>query len=524
VKRFAVVALAVAALALFMPTTLPAAAPRDTIVIGTTDKVATLDTANSYDYWTWQVFWNTAEALVGFKPGTTQLVPSLATDWTVSADGMMYTFRLRRGVTFTDGASFNAQAVKFSIDRALKLKGPEGAVGLIENIKSVDVVDRYTVRFTLKQPDATTLSRLSEALPIADIVSPKTTPANRIAKGFREYAGTGPYRLVQYVPGQRMVYEAYPRYWGPKPKSRRVITTFYADSAALAAAVESGQVDVGYRSFGPEDIKRIQQTGRLQVARSAEFPSVRYIVFNATAKPFDNVKIRRAISYAVNRDRIVSDVFGGINQPLYSMVPPGMWSHIDTFPKRDLTKAKSLLAEAGYSEANKLAVTLWFTPSHYGTTESDAAAVIKDSIEETGLTTVEVKSSEWGDYVKAMGGGQFGMFLLGWYPDFVDPDNFLAPWLTENPESLGSYLNKATSAVDKQYYNEFQKLFSDAKKTANQNQRSVFYKQGQQKLADSAILVPLWQNLAQSYVIAQKNVKGITLDATTVWRAYLLSK
>ncbi len=523
-KRFAVVALAVFLLALYMPTTLPAAAPRDTIVLGTTDKITTLDPANSYDYWTWLVFQNTAQALVGFKPGTTDVVPQLAESWTTSSDGKVYTFKLRRGVTFTDGAPFNAAAVKFSFDRAFKLKGPEGALGLIENITSVDVVDQNTVRITLKNADSTTLSRLSESIGISVITSPKSTPANAFAKGFNQFAGTGPYRLSQYTPGQRTVFEAYPEYWGTQPKSRRVITVFYADSAALAAAVESGQVDAGYRSFSPDDIKRLEMGGKFQVMRSAQFPSVRYIVFNVTAAPFDNVKIRRAISFAVNRDRIVGDVFGGLNQPLYSMVPPGMWSHVDAFPKRDLDKAKSLLSEAGYSGGNKLALTLWYTPSHYGTTESDAAAVLKSSIEETGMVNVDVKSSEWGDYTKAMSAGQFGMFLLGWFPDFVDPDNFLAPWLTESPEGLGTFLNKSNRSVDKQFYADFQKVLGDAKRTADPNRRAVFYKQAQQKLADGAILVPLWQNLAQSYVIAQKNVKGITLDATTIFRTYLLYK
>ncbi|MGQ0570640.1 MAG: ABC transporter substrate-binding protein, partial [Armatimonadota bacterium] len=429
-RRITVVALVVLALALFLPMGIPAATPRDTIILGTTDKITTLDPANSYDYWTWQVFWNTTEALVAFKPGTTEIVPSLATSWTVSGSGTVYTLKLRRGVTFTDGAPFNARAVKFSFDRAFKLKGPEGALGLIENIKSVDAVDANTVRITLKAADATTLSRISESIGISEIVSPKTTPANAFAKGFNQFAGTGPYRLVQYTPGQRTVYETYAGYWGPKPKSRRVITIFYADSAALAAAVESGQVDLGYRTFSPEDIKRLSKNDKLQVAKSAQFPSVRYLVFNVTAKPFDNAKVRRAISFAVNRDRIVSDVFGGLNQPLYSMVPPGMWSHIDAFPKRDLAKAKTLLTEQGYSESNKLALTLWFSPTHYGNTEADAAAVLKSSLEETGMIAVEVKSSEWGDYTKAFAAGQFGLFLLGWFPDFVDPDNFLAPWLT----------------------------------------------------------------------------------------------
>jgi peptide/nickel transport system substrate-binding protein len=517
-----VLAIVLGALALALPSALPAATPGDTIVLGTTDKITELDPANSYDYWTWHVYQNTMEALVGFKPGTTQIVPSLATSWTVSRDGKVYTFTLRRGVTFTDGAPFNAQAVKFTFDRAFKLKGPDGAIGLIEGIKSVDVAGPYTVRFTLKDADATFLSRISESIAISLILSPKTTPAGAFAKG--RFAGTGPYRLAQYTPGQRTVYEAYPGYWGPKPKARRVITTFYADSSALASAVEAGQVDVGYRTFSPEDIKRLAAGGRLQVTKSAEFPSVRYIVFNVPTKPFDNVKVRRALALAVDRDRIVKDVFGGINQSLYSMVPPGMWSHTPAFPKRDLARAKTLLTEAGFSESNKLNFAFWYSPTHYGNTEADVAAVLKSSLEETGMVTIEVKSSEWGDYTKSLRKGEFGAFLLGWFPDFVDPDNFLAPWLTESPGSLGTHLDKAVSADDKRYYGEFSKLFGDAKRTANQNARAALYKQAQEKLADSAIVVPLWQNLAQSYVVAQKNVKGITLDATTVFRMYLVSK
>ncbi len=514
--------LALAALTLFLPTGLPAATPRNILILGTTDKITELDPANSYDYWTWHVFQNTAEGLVAFKPGTTDFVPGLATRWTVSSDGKVYTFTLRLGVTFTDGAPFNAQAVKFTFDRALKLKGPEGAIGLIDNIQSVDAVDPYTVRFTLKEPDGIFLLKISESVAISLPMSPKSLPADALAPG--KYAGTGPYRLAQYTPGQRTVYQAYDGYWGPKPKTERVLTIFYADSASLAAAVESGQVDVGYRSFSPEDVKRLSRSDRLQVLRSATYPSVRYIVFNVTTAPFDKLKVRQAISYAVNRDRIASDVFAGLNDPLYSMVPPGMWSHIDAFPKRDLARARALLGEEGYSASNKLTIPLWYSPSHYGNTEADATAVVKASLEETGMVAVDVRSSEWGDYTKAFSKGQLPMFLLGWFPDFVDPDNFLSPWLVEDPESLGTYLNKATSAADKAYYTDFQKLLGDARKTSDQNARANLYRQAQQKLAESAILVPLFSNSLQGAAIAQKNVKGITLDATTIFRTYLIFK
>lgn len=404
----AVAVLAAAALVLAAPSSpLPAAAPRDTLVIGTTDKITELSPENSYDYWTWQVFGWTSEALLQFKPGTTELAPQLASSWDVAPDGMSYTFRLRRGVTFTDGAPLNAAAVKTSLERVLRLDGPEGGVGLIKNIKTIQAVDASTVRITVKEPDATFLARMTQFVAPAMIYSPKTTPAQAFAKG--KFAGTGPYRLAQFVPDQRAVFETYPRYWGVKPKSRRVITVFFADASALAAAVESGQVDLGFRTFNPEDIRRLRGSQRVSVVQGPSL-SVRYIVFNVTAKPFDNVRIRRAISYAINRDAIARNVFGGLNTPLYSMVPPGMWSHIDAFPQRNLERAKALLAEAGYTEANKLQATLWLTPVRYGNTEPDAGAVVKQAIEETGLASVEIKTQEWATYTKSMGKGEFGMF------------------------------------------------------------------------------------------------------------------
>lgn len=516
--------LAVVSIALLLAgsaSSLPAAPPRDTLVLGTTDKITELSPENNYDYFTWMAFGWTSEALVQFKPGTTEIAPQLAESWTVSSNGLTYTFKLRRGVTFTDGAPLNARAVKTSLERVLRLDGPDGAVGLIKNIKTVDAVDARTVRITLKDRDATFLARMTHFVAPSMIYSPKSTPEKEFAKG--RFAGTGPYRLVRHVQDQRAVFEVYRGYWGAQPKNRRLIVTFFGDASALAAAVESGQVDVAFRTLNPEDLRRMRTSDRVTVLRGPSL-SVRYIVFNVPTKPFDNVKVRQGIALAIDRDRIAGDVFGGINTPLYSMVPPGLWSHIDTFPKRDLAKARSLLQEAGYSAANKLGLTLWLTPVRYGNTEPDAGAVVKRAIEETGLATVEIKTQEWATYTKSFAAGQFGMFFLGWFPDFIDPDNFLAPWLVESPESLGSYLNKATSDQDKAYFSRFQKLLADAKATPNQAARSQLYADAQRLLAESAILVPMWSNNLQAYAVAQKNVKGITLSPDMIFRPWPISK
>ncbi len=493
--------------------TLPGATPRDTVLLGTTDKITEMSPENSYDFWTWETFGHVAEALVTFKPGTTTIVPQLAESWKVSPNALSYTFKLRKGVTFTDGSRFDASSVKASLDRMLRLRGPNGAASLIDNIKNVSVVDASTVRIELKEHDATFLARMTAFVGPANIYNFKSAPANAYSNG--KFTGTGPYRIVQYVPGQRMVFEAYPGYWGPKPKNKRVIVVFYADASALAAAVESGQVDVGFRSFNPQDILRLQKSARLTVTKGPSL-SVRYLVFNVTAKPSDNIKVRQAIAYAVDRDRIVSNVFGGLNDALYTMLPPGLWSHVDAFPKRDLAKARSLLAEAGYSSGSKLSITLWYSPTHYGNTEADAAAVVKQAIEETGAVTVDVKSQEWGDYTKSFAGGQFGLFFLGWFPDFIDPDNFLSPWLVDEPEGMGTFLNKGINEQDKAFFSQFQKILADAKKATTQATRSRLYQQAQRLLADSAVLVPLWSNNVQAYAISQQNVQGVEL-APDMW-------
>jgi len=480
------------------------------LIIGTTDRVTELSFANSYDFWTWHVLRNTTGALTKLDPQTLKIVGDLAESWDISSDGLVYTFHLRPGLTFWDGAPCDAAAVKWSLERTMKLDGPNGGVGLIKPyIKQIDVVDPLTIKITLNIADAVFLLRISSQVGASLIYSPKTTPADAFAKG--TYAGTGPYKLDEYVPDQYIKYEAYSGYYGTAPKTNLVIEKMYSDASALRAAIEAGDIDIAFRSLNPQDITSMENESTLNVKVYSPSPGIRYMLFNVAKAPFDNPLIRQAISYAVNRDAICQQVFSGINTPIYTMVPnvdPPFFGAFPCFPHRDLAKAKALLAELGYDADNPLTINLWYTPKHYGSTEADAATVIKGSLEETGVIKVTLQSMEWGAYVDAMGQGQLGMFLLGWYPDYLESSNYLAPWTTESPKSLGTYFNEDPN------FEAYKNIMEVATTTVDTTVRSKLYKAIQILSVQDVPWIPLWSINTQMAIATLPGVHGATVDIT----------
>jgi len=582
--KFRLIGIGMLVLVLGLILSLGALPQEKVLTLGTTDRITELSPANSYDYWTWHVFRQTTNGLVTIKPGTSEVIPALAKSWNVSPDGTVYTFKLRQGVTFTDGAPFNCAAMKWSIDRNLELNGPKGGVYLIDMITKMECPDDYTLEITISGPDTTFIKRLDN--PPAWALSPESTPADEFANG--TWAGTGPYKMIEYKPEERVVYEAYEDYWGCNdsivtaeekaifcPRIKKIVEVFYADAAALRAATEAGEVDIGFRTFNPDDILSMEQNANLKEFKAASSVSIRYLVFNVTITPFDNPLVRKCIALAVDRIAIVDKVFGGINAPLYTMVPPGFAESENVFPARDLHMARDVCAAAGYTADNPLEITLSFTPKHYGTTESDVAAVLKTSLEEAGVIKANIESLEWGTMTERMSkSDELPFFLLGWYPDFLDSDNYLAPWLTESTEGLGSFTTDAVNlkfqdmeryetdpvvrtlifAAWQEYmaaewpWEPFPILIEAKLKAiiclskhpavAGLAQEAINeIPWGFPLLADRLakanelkdtiqpiVVIPLWQNMAQMYAFTQPNITGVILDVTTYFRDWLVDK
>lgn len=519
--RFIVLSLLLGALAFL---TFPASTQQNTIIIGTTDGITTLDVADSYDYWTWHVFQNTSEGLVDFERGTAKVVPQLAESISVSTDGKVYTFKLRRGVKFWDGADFNADAVVFSLNRSLKLRGPAGAVdALLYDVEKVEKVDDFTVRITTKGPDATFLPRLAGCA-CAFIMSPKSTPANEIASG--KYAGTGRYKLSRWDPDKQTVYESFPEYWNKNetPKTPRIITQFFPEGAApqLAAALRAGNIDIAFHTLNPEDVLALEKDPNVNVIRG-ESLNIRYLVINVTRPPFDDVRVRRAVALAVDRDKIVKQVFQGINDPLYSMVPPGFKdAYVKAMPDRNVAEAKKLLEEYMKEKGLNPPLRVKFTATtRYGDTERDVALIVARALEETGIFRVEIEILERVTFFQRLDAGEMDFFALGWFPDFIDPDNFLGPWLVDAPKALGTFFDEHPA------FGEYKALFDKARglvDPAKAAERMAIYKQIQQLVARDVPLVPLWLNKLQNIIATRKNISGAEIDASAILRTWLLEK
>lgn len=516
-KITAVLIVAVLALSV-VPACAPAGAPApaaEPLIIGTTDSVTDLDPAETYDFHTWEIFHNTADTLLTYVAGSTDLQPGLAEEMPeVSADGLEYTFKLRDGLVFPDGTSCDANAVKWSIDRVFTIQGDPNWL-VTSFVDHVDVVDDLTVKFVLQ--DAVPYFPLLVATTPYTPVSPECYPEAEIASD-STCGGVGAYKITKWERDIEMELEQYEDYYGTAPAWPSIVVKYFEDSTTMRLALENGEIDVAWKTLSPTDYPELDENPDLNVI---EGPGayIRYLCFNVTTAPFDDATVRQAVAAALDRQTITERVFVGTHAPLYSMVPMGMWSHIDAFKdvygERDLDMAKELLEDAGYSEDNPMVIDLWYPPEHYGPTEADVAAVIKEALEETGMIEVTLQYAEWATYTDYMTEGTMPFFTLGWYPDYLDPDNYTWSWgHSEASDDMGIFYESE----------EMDGLLEAAQVTTplRGEARQQLYEDAQVLWTEDCPTIPFTQG--QLLVVTQSNVTGIELDPTMFLHYFLIAK
>ena len=490
----------------------PGQAPAKQIVIGVTDKVSDLDPANSYDFFTWEIHQNTMDGLVKYKLGTTEIEPAIAKSWEVNEDATVWTFHLRNDVKFADGTPLKAENVVWSIKRVMKING-DPAWLVTDFVKDVTAPDDYTVVFTLKHSTAYFLSLLCTPpyFPVSSKYNPDEIDHDQTA------GGAGPYKITNWVRDQEMDLETNPYYYGPKPKTEKIVIRFYQSASTMRLALQNGEINIAWRTLTPTDIKSLQESGKFTVV---EVPSayIRYACLQTQAPPTNNKLVRQALAAAVDRSKIVSIVFQDTVEPLYTMIPIGMWSHEDVFKEKygtgpNLDLAEQLLQQAGYSESNKLKVQLWYTPTHYGDTEADLAQMLKEQWEATGMVEVTIKSAEWGTYLDYARNAEMQISLFGWYPDYLDPDDYTTPFL--------SSVENANGWTGTRYNNShMNEILQEAQSLSDQSEREQLYKEAQQILAEDVPYIPLLQG--KLYVVTDPNIKGVNIGPDMVFHYDLL--
>jgi dipeptide transport system substrate-binding protein len=443
-------------------------------------------TGTSFDV-TEQIYDN----LVNFERGGTKVVPGLAEKWTISKDGTEYTFSLRKGVkwqsnkAFTPSRDLNADDVLFMFERQWKENDPYfkvtssnhsyfGDMGMPALLKSVDKVDEYTVRVVLNNPEAPFLANL--AMQFAGVQSKEYAIAMLKAgtpeKIDQDPIGTGPFQLVQYQKDAIIRFKAFAPYWAGKAKIDDLIFAITPDASVRWAKLQKGECHV-MPYPNPADLDTMRKDSNVVVQEQPGL-NIGYLAYNTTKKPFDDVRVRKALNMAMDKKAIVSAVYLSTGVAATNPIPPGQWSYNKAI-KDDAfnpAEAKKLLAAAGYP--NGFSTDLWAMPVQrpYNPNAKRIAELMQADLAKVGVKA-EIKSFEWGEYRKRMQNGEHQMGMLGWTGDNGDPDNFLNTLLgCASAKSNGSNVAKFC-------YKPFDDLVLKAKQVTNPTERTKLYERAQ---------------------------------------------
>jgi oligopeptide transport system substrate-binding protein len=411
------------------------------IVITYKDDISTLDPAIGYDWQNWSIIKSLYSRLMDYAPGTTELKPDLAESFTISPDGLTYTFKLRHGVKFHNGRELTADDVAYSLDRTInpKTQSPgqgfyksiagydEVANGKADHLSGVKVVDPYTVSITLSKPDATFLQDL--ALNFASVVAKED-----IEKSGADYGhhpdGSGAFYLDHWSLGQEIVFKRNTDYYVKGvPYLDEITFKIGAEPLTALLQLQKGQVDIVGDGIPPAkflDVMNDPEQKKLVV--SAPQLETSYLTMNVTMKPLDDVRVRRAINMAINKERIVKIINGRAevaNQPL----PPGMPGYDPAFKGYgyDIEQAKALLKEANYDASQSMDLYVYNTDPN-----PRIAQAIQQDLAAVGIK-VAIKSLDQANVIAAGGTENTAPLIwsggMAWIADYPDPSDFYGPIL-----------------------------------------------------------------------------------------------
>ncbi|MFN8193651.1 MAG: ABC transporter substrate-binding protein [Nocardioidaceae bacterium] len=492
-------------------------------ILGTTDSVTAVDPAGSYDFGSWNMQYNIFQQLMVIPANGDTPEPDAAESCDYD-DPQTITCTLQSGLKFSNGDELTSSDVKFSFQRNIQIADPNGSSVLLGSISNgdtkapdlaegaIETPDDTTVVFHLNQPDLTFLKILTTAT--ASIVDEEVFPADKLLAD-DQVIGSGPYKLSQYKPGEQAVFEANASYTGDRaPQAGQVFVQYFNDPAPLKTAVESGDVDIAWRTLSPTDLSSLEDGGKVDVIRGkgSEF---RYWVWQLGTPVGKQLAVRQAVAQLIDRDAIAQNAYDGTVTPSYSIVPPGFGGQKDSFKETygdpSVDKAKQILAEAGVK--TPVSLTVGYTPTHYGPNAVDEANELTEQLNNSGLFDAKTRDAEWEQYQTLYKQDAYDLFMLGWYPDFLDADNYLTPFVRDGGFFANNYSSKEVNSL-------LDKELGETDDAA----RSDEIGQLQDLVARDVPLIPSWNGL--NVAVASKQMTGVseTLDPTYIFRFWMINK
>lgn len=427
--------------------------------------------------------------------GVSKIVPSLAEDWDISADGLEYTFHLRQDVKFQNGNDFTAEDVVYTFHRLLTVENGvntelldqvKGAAEVIEGsadtLEGVEMVDDYTVKITLKEPFAAFLSCLTA--PGLSIYDSEATEAagDQFGMDPAVTVGTGPFRFAGWTFNDQLVLVKNEDYWKGAPELPGVVIKIIPDTETQTMMFESGELDLLDLDFVTDAADRFLETYPEQIVQGPRV-GITYFTMNFNIEPFQDLKVRQAVQMAIDRQAILDALYGGRGQVEHGIYPYGLigFNEGQTKISYDPEKAKALLAEAGYPDGFTMELAADASASD---TVTMALEIIKEQLAAVGINA-EIKNYDESTWLETRKAGELGSFMSTWTADFNDPENFIYTFFGNEEKTRIRSINYPDTAV--------MDRVGAARGIVNEDERLAEYQALEEKLIhEDAAWVPMY--------------------------------
>jgi peptide/nickel transport system substrate-binding protein len=467
----------------------PAATPASALVVGLIAEPLSLDPHRATDLVSAAVVANVCEGLVRLRQDGSRPEAALATTW-ATIDNRAWTFTLREGVRFHDGAPFDAEAVVRNLENVRQVRGFPGRA---------ERLGPHVVQITLEKPNAALLATLSQ--PFYSLQSP------RAIGGGRHPVGTGPFRFDEWSAGGVRL-SANPDYWGGAPRLAQVLFRRYADEDALADALVAGRVDVT-AAIGQRRLDALR--GRPGLALDSQTGlNIALLSLNNERAPFTDARVRQAIARAVDRPALVARILGGHGEPARNPLPPSLWGY-DTHSKeldRDLPAARRLLAEAGKAQGFDTTLMAVDSPRPYLPSPLKVAALVQAALAEAGIRARIVEAPSWPEYLRRGSDGDYDMALYGWQADSTDPNDFLSALLASESVGATNRSRFRSPSMDA--------LLKRGRMASGSEERRAIYQETQRLFRREMPWVPLYH--VSVFTAYNRSIQGLALGPTGVIR------